>query len=107
MLPSTTAFPDPFYFHSITVKLRHVIILMQTEEIAKNRVLHYNNFWRISFLRQSKSRVPISDDYVRQQPGGYNKVLTPLYELAKVLQSLSETTSHGTGPPPACDPLPC
>lgn len=35
--PLTTAFPEPFYFHSITIKLSHANILMQIEEIAKNK----------------------------------------------------------------------
>lgn len=34
--PLTAAFPEPFYFHSVTIKLRHASILMQIEEIAKN-----------------------------------------------------------------------
>ena len=37
MPPLTTAFPEPFYFHSITIRLRHANILMQIEEIAKNK----------------------------------------------------------------------
>jgi len=36
MPPLTTAFPEPFYFHSITIKLKHANILMQIEEIAEN-----------------------------------------------------------------------
>lgn len=35
--PLTTAFPEHFCFHSITIKLRHANILMQIEGIAKNR----------------------------------------------------------------------
>lgn len=37
MSPLTTVFPDPFYFHSITIKLRHANILMQIKEIAKKK----------------------------------------------------------------------